>query len=100
MAVYRKVSTRFYEDEKGAGLVYHSTQVARLNVVSGRWVEIALSSGGWYTKTTCARMNDFARLMGVPYQVHRSAGDFIVSYAGISKPFNRNYKFFIERRYD
>lgn len=56
---------------------YHSTDVARMDILKGT-IRITLDNGGYYTKTTKKRMNQFAEIFGLYYRVLQSAGVWCV----------------------
>ena len=71
-------------------MCYHSTDVARMDILKDS-VRITLDTGGYYTKTTKKRMNQFADMFGLHYRVlHIAAGSWYVELPEQVLEFNDN----------
>ena len=66
-------NTLIFHDENSFKLAYHQTIVGCL-----RGENIFLDSGGYYTKTTTKRFNQFMELTKQPYRIHQHKGEFQV----------------------
>jgi hypothetical protein len=73
-------------DETGLTIVtYHQTQVVRFNPTV-----IVLDTGGWFTATTKARMNQVSNQFRLGYQVYQKDFQWYVNYGGKAYTFNGN----------
>ena len=54
---------------------YHGTQIASLN----NNTILHLNTGGYNTRTTCRRMNQFASELNLPFQVSQRDGELLFS---------------------
>ena len=86
-------------------MVYHKTCVAqfksfghvpldgKLNIPSVKY-DVRLNTGGFFTKTTKKRMNEFAEMFGLPFRVVQDKGEWFVFNTNDrrhpSLPFNGN----------
>lgn len=61
---------------------YHDTEVVTVN--NGK---ITLDSGGWWTASTKARMNQASRQFSLGFHVYQKAGKWFVVYNGETIPF-------------
>lgn len=68
-------------------MVYHGTCVASMRATSyldpkdpRAGVKVELNTGGFFTKTTKKRMNQFAEMFNLPYRVFQHKGDWGVSF--------------------
>jgi hypothetical protein len=63
----------------------YNTDVVTHDLQSGK---VTLRTGGWVTKTTVTRMNQYAEQFGVPYQVNIRNRNAVVTVQGKSYPFD------------
>jgi len=77
----KRTATNILVDVSGNiyGLQYHETRVVMIDRINNT---ITLNTGGWNTKTTKERMNDFCRLLGIDIQVHQKDFKFFVTKEG------------------
>ncbi len=66
-------------------MIYHRTTVAKHNSS-----EIVLNHGGYMTATTKMRMNQYASINGLDFQVWQDDFDWFVSWQGETLPFTDN----------
>lgn len=69
-------------------MVYHNTCVAEFAPVSDKCKAqenqyiVSLNTGGFFTKTTKKRMNQFAEMFDLPFRVYQNCGHWFVSDTG------------------
>ena len=63
------------DDDDITKVVYHDTAVVTFNDD-----HIILDTGGWWTRTTKARMNQAAQQFGLGYYVKQVQGDWVVTF--------------------
>lgn len=66
-------NTRRFQDGGDTVIKLHNTEVVRFNEK-----RIVLNSGGWYTATTKARMNQAAFEYGLNFSVFQTEGEWFV----------------------
>lgn len=62
---------------------YHQTDVVKFNQD-----EVILNTGGWWTVTTKARMNQASNQFDLGFRVYQQNREWFVDYKGDSIPFN------------
>ena len=79
-------ATTIHTKNGTTSMVYHNTEVATMSPwvnqrdspgVNNK-VTVTLDTGGWVTKTTKKRMNQFAQLFDLPFMVYQEKGELIV----------------------
>lgn len=66
-------------------VVYHDTAVVTFDDD-----DIILDTGGWWTRTTKARMNQAAQHFGLGYYVKQVHGDWVLTFQGEDHNFEAN----------
>lgn len=68
------VSTTIETKDGWTRMVYHGTCVAEYAHDGVDFAHVKLNTGGYFTKTTKKRMNQFAEMFGLPFRVWCKAG--------------------------
>jgi hypothetical protein len=77
-----KVATSITRIDGNISVKYHQTEVVAVN--NGK---ITLNTGGWWTVTTKARMNQASNQFNLGYHVHQKDGEWFVTYNDETIPF-------------
>lgn len=73
--VKRTAITLLHDKDQIIGIQYHNTMIVMIDRSNNT---ITLNTGGWNTKTTKERINDFCRLLGLGIQVYQKDFKFYV----------------------
>ena len=72
-------------------MVYHNTCVASFDPVKKC---LTLNSGGFMTKTTKKRINQFFDMFGLPFSLYQKKGEWYVTRTDGEKPINYGFEYF------
>lgn len=71
-----KVKTTVFIEDKKIKLVYHNTMVVDFDTTNG---VVGLRTGGWYTRTTQRRINDFLEIIEYDTRIINKNGMWFVT---------------------